>query len=293
MPYAKIRQNFEVMRNAYRDFKSLPPDIEKWLKDQHEVEAKENEKRKIANIERQQQGKKPLDMLHSTSCCMQASLSFNATTQPIPKAGPIGRDNTTLSGGKNYILDVGEFRSYLTYKYGPTDQVVNFSEIAGLQGVLVFGGGHIEFWDGEAIFQSAKGAAKRAGNQNAVIGAGFLKSRPLWFWQITQETTVASAPDWLVGWWDVNDGQTYYYYFHPDGAVNYIDTRPAPKWTPPKKIGNQGRYVMRDNGPFITWQPKLGVKPTEETFSRGDSGKSETVMSGSSNNYGGLIARKM
>ena len=293
MPYAKIRQNFEIMRSAYRDFKSLPPDIEKWLKDQNAVEDKENEKRKIENVEREKQGKKPLPMAHSTSCCLQASLSFNATSQPIPKAGPVGRDNATLSGGKNYVLNVDEFRSYLTYKYGPTDQVGDFSEIEGLQGVLIFGGAHIEFWDGEAIFQSAKGAAKRAGNQNAVIGAGFLKSRPLWFWQITQETTVASGPDWLVGWWDVNDGDTYYYYFHPDGTVNYIDTRPSPKWTPSKKIGNQGRYVMRENGPFITWQPKPGVKPTEETFSRGDSGQNEIVMSGSSNNYGGLIARKL
>lgn len=293
MPYAVIDLDFETMRKAYRDFKSLPTDIAKWLDDQHKVEAIENEKRKIENIEREKNGKKPLPMLHSTSCCMQASLSFNATSHPIPKAGPVGRDNTTLSGGKNYILDVGEFRSYLTFKYGPTDQVIQFAEIKGIKGVLIFGGGHIEFWDGDTIFQSAEGAKRRGGNAGAVIGAGFLASRPLWFWQIGKSNQADSGPDWLNGWWNVYDGNTYYYYFFADGSVNYIETKPAPKWVPPKTVGNKGRYVMRDKGPFITWLPKPGVQATEETFTRADDGNSEILMSGTSNNYGGLTARKM
>jgi hypothetical protein len=293
MSYAVIDLDFEAMRKAYRDFKSLPPDIGKWLDDQHKIEAVENEKREIENIEREKQGKKPLPMLHSTSCCMQASLSFNATTQPIPKAGPVGRDNTTLSGGRNYILDVGEFRAYLTYKYGPTDQVSDFSEIAGMRGVLIFGGGHIEFWDGDAIFQSVEGAKRRNGNAGAVIGAGFLKSRPLWFWRIGREIIAPSGPDWLFGWWEVYDGNTYYYYFFPDGSVNYIETRPSPKWTPPKTVGNKGRYVMRELGPFVTWAPKPGVKPTEETFIRGEEGTSDKFMTATSNNYGPLRANKM
>jgi len=34
MAYARIRLNFETMDKAYKDYKSLPPAIKDWLKDQ-------------------------------------------------------------------------------------------------------------------------------------------------------------------------------------------------------------------------------------------------------------------
>ncbi|HXP60063.1 MAG TPA: hypothetical protein VN829_06195 [Dongiaceae bacterium] len=153
MGYAKISLNFATMDRAYKDFNSLPTDIAKWLKAQNDYEDAHG-------------------LRHSTSCCMQASLSFNATNHPIPKAGSRDRDNLTLDLAKNYILAVNEFRAYLTFRYGPTDQVTDLASIKGKEGVLIFGDSHIEFWDGENIFQSLAGAARRRGNTSARDGAG-------------------------------------------------------------------------------------------------------------------------
>jgi hypothetical protein len=275
MSYAKIPLNFATMDSAYKDYKSLPADIAKWLKNQNDWEDKQG-------------------LPHSTTCCMQASLSFNATSQPIPKAGSRDRDNTTLDQGKNYILAVNEFRAYLTFKYGPTDQVTDLASIKGKQGVLIFGNSHIEFWDGENIFQSSAGAARRRANASAVMAGAILNSSPRWFWEIGDDVSVTSAalPEWVQGWWTVYDGNYYYYYFHPDGLVNYIESKPNQKWIPPKKVGNQGTVKMTDHGLKIAWKELGPPPPTEETFTQVN-WSSTTEMNGVSNKYSPLFARKM
>ncbi len=224
---------------------------------------------------------------------MQASLSFNATNQPIPKNGSRDRDNTTLKDGKHYVLSVDEFRAYLTFKYGPTDIVTDLASIKGKKGVLIFGGAHVEFWDGESIFQSTGGARKRGGNPGAVMAPGMVSSPLRWFWEISEDASPAVLPEWAQGWWTVWDGSYYYYYFRPDGMVNYIETKPNPKWTPPKTVGNHGQVTLIPNGLRIEWRPtEPGGEPTKEDFTRVD-WTSTTEMNGVSNKYSPLFARKM
>jgi hypothetical protein len=272
MTYAKISLDFDAMDAAYKDFKSLPPDIAKWLKAQNDYEDAHG-------------------LHHSTSCCMQASLSFNATTQKIPKAGSRDRDNLTLDSGKNYILAVNEFRAYLTFRYGPTDQVKDLATIKGKTGVLIFGDSHIEFWDGENIFQSFAGSKRRKGNPGAVMAPAIVNTSPRWFWEISDASETA-VPQWLVGWWTVYDGNYYYYYFHSDGMVNYIESKPNQKWIPPKTVGNQGTVTLTEHGLKILWKEHGPPPPTEETFTRVD-WSSTSEMNGVSNKYSPLFARKM
>ena len=284
MTYARIPLNFAVMSKAYRDFRSLPHDMATWLKNQNDLEKK-------LWLEKHE----TLEGIKlSTSCCLQASLSFNATKQPIPKAGPVNWDNLTLDAGKHYIYSVNEFRAYLTYKYGPTDPVPDLKSIKGTTGVLTFGGAHIEFWDGDNIFQSAGGAKKRGGNPGAVMGAAILTAQPRLFWRISEFATPKSAatPEWLQGWWTIYDGNYYYYYFYEDLTVSYIKTRPNPKWTPEKTVGNHGKMtILNDHSFKVVWQ-QLGPPPaTEETFTR-LGWTSTTEMNADSNKYSPIYARK-
>jgi hypothetical protein len=286
MAYSRIQLNFTKMDGAYKDHVSLPADIKTWLKNQNDYEDRENDRRRRENI---------LPLLgHSTSCCMQASLSFNATSQPIPKSGSRDRENTTLNG-KNYILAVDEFRAYLTHKYGPTEQVSDLASIKGRTGVLIYGNLHMEFWDGDNIFQSSGGATRRRGNPAGVMAGGILGTRPLWFWEIDDAAPAESAlvPEWVQGWWAVYDGNQYYYFFSHDGIVNFIKTKPNPKWKPPKTIGNQGKVTMVTNGLSVLWRPtEPGGVATKEDFTRVN-WTSTTEMNGVSNKYSPLFARKM
>jgi hypothetical protein len=297
MPFAKIPLKFSEMEPAYKDNKSLPPDIATWIRDQNKTEKDFNDNLEALNAQRAEEGKDPLrPMGHSTSCCMQASLSFNATNSPIPKAGSRDRENTTLNGGKHYILAVNEFRAYLTYRYGPTDQVSDWSQIKGVRGVLIFGDAHIELWDGDQPLQSSAGLAAHGRNSGAVMRPDFLATKPQWFWELTgDKTEVASIPDWLTGWWTIYDGNYYYYYFFKDGSVVYIEQKPSTHWIPPKTVGNHGVVVKNDDvhGFRVTWGMVKGETiPTIEDFTPRD-WSSQTEMNASSNKYSPIYARKM
>ena len=298
MPYAKIPLSFKTMEAAYKDNQSLPSNIATWIKDQNKRESDFNENLPALNASRAQEGKKPLDpMGHSTSCCMQVSLSFNATRSPITKVGSRDRENTTLADGRNYILAVNEFRAFLTYRYGPTNQVEDWSQIRGMKGVLIFGDAHIELWDGDQPLQSAAGLAAHGRKAGAVMRPDFLARKPQWFWELTGDRTEAASdvPDWLVGWWTIYDGAYYYYYFFGDGAVVYIDQRPNAKWIPPKTIGNRGVVVKNDtvHGFKVTWGTIKGETiPTIEDFTP-LGWSSQTEMNASSNKYSPIYARKM
>ena len=298
MPFAKIPLKFSVMEPAYKDNASLPTDIQTWIIEQNKREKKFNEDLPALNEQRAAEGKPPLAPAgHSTSCCMQASLSFNATGWPIPKTGSRDRDNTTLDGGKNYILAVNEFRAYLTYRYGPTDQVNDWSQIKGMKGVLIFGDAHIELWDGEQPLQSAAGLAAHGRKAAAVMSPTFLATKPQWFWQLTGDDTEAASdiPDWLVGWWTIYDGNYYYYYFFKDGAVVYIEQAPNSKWIPPKTIHNRGVVAKNEavHGFKVTWNVLTGESiSTVEDFTPRD-WSSQTEMNATSNKYSPIYARKM
>ena len=100
-------------------------------------------------------------------------------------------------------------------------------------------------------------------------------------------------PSWLRGWWNVNDGNTYYYYFSDQHVVTYTKVEPKNLLFPPvKQPLNEGAVTISQNSltVVIDWNPADGGE-TKETFTRlptiGES------MSGVSNRYGPLSATKM
>jgi hypothetical protein len=297
MPFAKIPLKFSDMEPAYRDNQSLPPDIATWIRNQNKTEKDYNDNLEALNAQRAEEGKGPLPRAgHSTSCCMQVSLSFNATGSPIPKAGSRDRDNTTL-GVKNYILAVDEFRAFLTYRYGPTDQVNDWSQLKTLKGVLIFGDAHIELWDGDQPLQSAAGLAAHGRKAGAVMRSDFLATKPQWFWELTGDKTEGPSiiPDWLAGWWTIYDTNYYYYYFFKDGSVVHIEQKPNAHWIPPKTIGNRGVVAKNAavHGFKVTWGMIKGESiPTIEDFTP-LGWSSQTEMNATSNKYGPIYARKM
>lgn len=104
----------------------------------------------------------------------------------------------------------------------------------------------------------------------------------------------AAPPQWVKGWWTVNDGSTYYYYFSDPSLVNlvtYTKTRPAnARVAPPKHPMNEGSVSFTAQGLVIDWNPADGGA-TRETFTR--RGGSESDMTGVSNRYGPLTAKKL
>jgi hypothetical protein len=54
---------------------------------------------------------------------------------------------------------------------------------------------------------------------------------------------VDSSLSWIKGWWKVSDGSTYYYYFfRPDGVVQYTRTKPVNLNAAPVHPKGIGRY---------------------------------------------------
>ncbi len=272
MAFGRIPLDFVAMRRAYKfhnrlhDGTPVGEEVYEWITAQNKLEAEKGLKK-------------------STTCCMQASMGFNATPRTIPKTGAVGRDNTYgKKTGNYYILNVDEFRAWLTYTFGPTSQVKGKSEVPDSPGVLIFGNAHIEFWDGKEVLQAPP----------LMSGSWMWGQSPIWFWYVGAGMPAPSSmvPDWLVGWWTVYDGKYYYYYFNKAGLVTYIDQRPNAKWTPPMNIGNQGRVQMLEHGPRVTWNPVRNLPATIETYTR-VGWTSETEMNGDSNNYSPLFARKL
>lgn len=272
MAFGRIPLDFTAMRKAYKfhdrlaDGTPVGTEVHDWITAQNKYEAEHGLKK-------------------STTCCMQASMGFNATTRKITQSGSGERDNTKgAKTGNYYILSVDEFRAWLTYTFGPTSKVKGKADVPDGPGVLIFGNAHIEFWDGKEVLQAPP----------LMSGSWMWGQSPIWFWHIGAGMPAPSSmvPDWLVGWWKVYDGNYYYYYINKSGLAIYIDQVPNPKWTPPMHIGNQGRVQMLEHGPRITWNPKGDLEATVETYTR-LGWTSETEMNGDSNNYSPLFARKM
>jgi len=107
------------------------------------------------------------------------------------------------------------------------------------------------------------------------------------------EEPTDSIPEWVLGWWSVYDTNQYYYYFYDGGEVIHTKTKPATTSAKPKSPGNFGTVTMTEHGLDIRWRPLPKTSgPTIEKFTR--MGWSSTKeMFGTSNNYGGLSARKI
>ena len=96
--------------------------------------------------------------------------------------------------------------------------------------------------------------------------------------------------DWLWGWWTVNfDGELEFYFFRPDGTVEWTDTKPATTASPIHGMRNRGTYLVRGMEIVMTWNEVAGAR-TVETF-RVAAGK--RTMSGSSSRGSSMSAKKM
>lgn len=94
---------------------------------------------------------------------------------------------------------------------------------------------------------------------------------------------------WLMGWWKVWDGGTYYYYFGSGGAVSYVKYVPAKSAPTPAYPVNRGHYAFEDGKLVVTWNATGGAV-TRETFYNAFPGV--TQMNANSNRFSPLVATK-
>ncbi|HSB64661.1 MAG TPA: T6SS effector amidase Tae4 family protein [Thermoanaerobaculia bacterium] len=231
-----------------------------------------------------------------TPCCLQISHALNAAGQKIYPFS-YRRQNQPL-GGNYYIGSVDELEHYLTARYGRTEDIkIGRTEaemrryLDGKQGILVFregfAGAHTELWNKNSIIQ------KQGTPSGMNEGALFSKPRIL-FWEITDEKDANAVPVWLRGWWNVYDGNTYYYYFSDQHGVTYSKVAPASLGVAPaKKTLNEGTVTISATPPHVVieWNPADGGATTESFTRVGWSSESE--MNGVSNRYAPLFAKKM
>jgi hypothetical protein len=107
-----------------------------------------------------------------------------------------------------------------------------------------------------------------------------------------REPAPSVGPNWLNGWWKVWDGNTYYYFFGPDGVVQYTKTRPSNVSGPPIRADNIGRYTYPSpNQLVITWNQVPGAEAAcRETFYNAVPGCQQ--MNATSNLYSPLVATR-
>lgn len=272
----KIRANFNTIWNKYPTNDKLPDVIDKYI-------ALLKKATKVGDPE-------------PTSCCLQISYALNAAGQRIYPFSQ--RRQNELLGGDYYIGSVDELEHYLTARYGRTEDIkIGRTEaemrqyLSGKQGILVFRQGpygfHTELWDGNNIKQ-------KAGTPAAMNERNLFSKPRILFWEITEEKDSNAVPAWLQGWWNVYDGNTYYYYFSDQHGVTYSKDAPAALGVaPPKKPLNEGTVTISATPPHVVieWNPADGGATTESFTRVGWSSESE--MNGVSNRYSPLFARKM
>lgn len=281
--FAKINASFSAMAAHYPYNKALPDSMKKYIKYLNDHKA-------------------PGDP-DATSCCLQVSQSFNAVGHNIPVHSH--RRQNALLDGTYHLGAVDEVERYLTGRYGATEEIYSVipraaksadriaqckAHVAGYQGILVFRSGwagiHTELWNGKDILQN--NTTTSAMNEGWCFGA-----ERILFWQIGDASPPPALGNWLNGWWDVNDGNQWYYYFSDMSGVIWTRTRPqSPVQLPPQTPGNAGKVTVTSTEVIIDWSP-LDETPTRETFQRGGSDMEPATMRGSSSRFAGLIAKKM
>ena len=234
---------------------------------------------------------------NNTSCCIQMSHALNKAGLIVPPSS-YRRANAQI-GPFYYLQVVDELEEYLSGRYGRGEDVRKVGDtnaikrhLGGLQGILVFRSGglgfHTEIWDGNHILQDGSTSSGAVMDQGACFG----QPRVL-FYEVNDGSRFDSAvPSWLQGWWEVYDGNTYYYYFSDQNVATYTKTKPQNTNSPPLRVPlNEGDVTIIDSYTVeIDWNPADGGE-TVETFTRQSA--STTFMNGTSNRYAPLTATKM
>jgi hypothetical protein len=281
---SKIRANFDTLRANYPTYKTLPPPLQTFMDNLNKITP------------------------GNTPCCVQICHALNRVGQLIPPAS-FRRPNSKIEP-YYYILAVDELEQYLSGLYGRGEQIKKAlsgkmtlaDEIKRMkeylkdkQGILVFrnagAGHHTELWDKTHIVQDG-GAVSGGG---AVMNESNIFGQPrVLFWEVSEEKAgLNPVPDWLRGWWNVNDGNTYYYYFSDQHVVTYTKVEPKNVMAPPvKQPLNEGTVTISQNATIVVidWNPADGGE-TKETFTRLPT--INESMSGLSNRYAPLSATKM
>jgi Type VI secretion system (T6SS), amidase effector protein 4 len=291
---ANINLDFDVILKNYRTNQQDGPVRAHFVKWQADVKAA-NEKAKQDALD---QGKpEPKPQAVPTSCCFQVSHALNFTAHTIP-AFSWRRATARINGGNgNYLGAVDELEHYLAGRYGLTEEFagvgdwkarIEYLKTLDTPGLIVMRdngyGFHTEFWNGKKILQNVI-------NDGLMSEKGVFSQPRVLFWTISQKTGETAMPDWLKGWWSVNDGEQYYYYFGESHGCYYTKIPPAGKKHPTERDKtNEATVTISDSPPQVTlaWD-HYG---TIEKFTRVPGGNPE-AMSGTSNKYGGLTATKM
>lgn len=227
-----------------------------------------------------------------TSCVMQMSVALNAVQELIPQKAPNGRLND-YHKPFFYMLAVADFKIYLATRYGPGESLQGTlpertKAINKRQGILTFANDHTELWDKDHHVQN--GVDRKTIMSAAAVS---LLNTPTLFWEVGAGTNLLSpVPTWLVGWWEVKDGQTWYYYFSPTHTVTYTQVKPNTKKPPVETLESGGVVTLHPNGFTleIKWNP-AGGDNTIETFTRAPS--TIEMMAGRSNRFAPLQAVKL
>lgn len=303
----RIRAKFDTLKSKYPTYNLLPKSLQDFM-DRLNKEIP-------AHVDAQ--GKEiPAYKPHNTPCCVQVSHALNLAGQKLPPHS-FRRLNSQI-GPFYYILAVDELEEYLAGVHGrgenikraPSGKVRSMDEmkqyIDGKQGILVFrdappsAGLHTELWDKTHILQDGMSPppapdGKKAGmSQTHIFGAA-----KVWFWEVSEESPgLIPVPNWLQGWWNVYDGNTYYYYFSAEHVVTYTNAnaKPAHLDSPPvKNPMNEGDVTITFDAQYtatieLDWNPADGGA-TIETFRNVIT--SRDGMNGTSNRYAPLYAKKM
>ena len=85
----------------------------------------------------------------------------------------------------------------------------------------------------------------------AAMNQGYCFGQPrILFWECIGDDGVPDAPRWIQGWWDVNDGNQWYYHFSSQFVVSYMTAKPnGPFDMPALRYGSQG--ILRQTAPSL------------------------------------------
>lgn len=280
----RIPVDFAELRKNYPTYKKLPAHIQNYMdalnKDLPEGTPK------------------------NTPCCFQISEAFNLAGPETKIPDRSYRRPTAKLGSFRYLGAVDELEYYLTATFGAGEEIhkqkgagtpaaqmkAMKAAMTGRQGVVLFRNGgagvHVELWDGTDIIQNGAPASDGSG-----MNQGYLFGQPrVLFWQAVGDDGQDPLPEWLTGWWDVNDGQQYYYYISPEYVVSYTRKEPMTALSlPERNMVNEGTVTFKDQRLTFNWKPD-GNEATEEVF---------TVpwgcpvrMEGTSNRFAPLVATR-
>jgi hypothetical protein len=333
MAFARIGVDYDQLIAGYYRFSNKPREVDAYLGglnkkvDEHNAEA-------VKKWGSEQAAKDNKDWLpQNTSCTIQMSAAFNNTKLKIPATSAyrssmmFGPDSGAHSADQlarlqGYSIQaVSEMEWWLTQTFGPTDdlKVLAAKEkrdpqalIKGKKGVLVFGGVHVEFWDGDKIYQTG-GMVMLPGDSKPQpftgMSAGIWNQKSVKFWEIVPpgDAPDVTVPSWLSGWWKVWDGSTYYYYFQDTPFVVWTENPPSANEAPSSfKVKNEGKVTFTEAGFKINWRENKDArgqalktivdgafKGTEESFPHKKDASDVKRMVGKSSRYSPPVADKL